>query len=690
MALHGNKKLIAILLACFAVIGGLEGAPASAQSVSSKMTATKMVELPRLSAARLSPDGTRLVYLRRTTDWKADRHINNYRMLNLETGEDIQILTPEAEGEDYKPVVWAEDSQSFLLLLERDGAAGVADQQAWQYLIATEELRQITRHGKPVLDAKWGADGKIIYFRAEDPLASSSVDENISRRELSEAIRPFDKPRNRHLWSINVDSLETRQITQDDYTVDSYVELPDGGFIISRTPSRRHDDRINRELYLIAGDGNAPIQLTKNRYSESKLSLCPDGKKLSYIATVNEKGEPYYEDNLFILDLVSGQTTLMGKSLPMEILDAEWHADGNSLYFVANIGLTSQLFSYEVETKNFMPLTEGEHELHSWSYQSAVDQHLFQLENANNPGEIYLSADGSIPKQLTTVFTNFGASPPLGRQVAYNWRGNDGQELEGLLVFPVNYKEGKSFPLVTITHGGPRASSQFGSWNVSRSIPVFSTEGYGVFLPNHRGGTGYGDEFMRDMVGLYFRNADHDVMSGIDSLIKDGLVDKQRLIKHGWSAGGHMTNWLITQTDRFVAASSGAGASDWVSHFAESDVRYMRRFHFDTLPWERGVNLKKYRRQSPLFSAHKVTTPTLFWAGEKDERVPPTQSIMMYRALEAAGAPTELYIAKGEKHNFSKPSHQLFKINTEMAWYAKYTSGTYVASYPEHENATGK
>ena len=177
------------------------------------------------------------------------------------------------------------------------------------------------------------------------------------------------------------------------------------------------------------------------------------------------------------------------------------------------------------------------------------------------------------------------------------------------------------------------------------------------------------------MAGRYFRNAHHDVMDGVDAMIERGLADPDKLIKMGWSAGGHMVNKLITHTDRFKVASSGAGAADWLSMHGESDSRFARQFIFGGTPWQRDAPRGRYTQDSPLRNAWRVTTPTVFFVGENDTRVPPTQSILMYRAVQATGTPTVLFQAADEPHNFRKPANQLFKINTELEWYAGFALG---------------
>jgi dipeptidyl aminopeptidase/acylaminoacyl peptidase len=401
--------------------------------------------------------------------------------------------------------------------------------------------------------------------------------------------------------------------------------------------------------------------------------LSPDNSQFAFIATVNESGEPYYEDNIFIQSVGEKRPQLLLPDEALEVLDFAWDADGAGLFILGNTGLRTDLYHYGIETRALVRLTIGDHVVDDWTYNPRTEAHTAKFITAQNPGEIYAMSDRDDSfAPLTHEYDDWTDQYRLPRQEAVSWRGRGRATIEGLLVYPLDYDGETPFPLVAITHGGPRSSSQFGSWNPSRYIPVLAAQGYGVLLPNHRGGTGYGDRFLRDMVGGYFTNAHHDVLDGIEALVDRGLADPDQLIKMGWSAGGHMTNKIVTVTDRFKAASSGAGAADWISMYGESDVRHNRTPWFGGAPWEKNAPIRKFRRQSVIQDAWKATTPTLFFVGEKDVRVPPTQSILMYRGLKAAGVETQLYVAAGEPHGYGKPSHRLFKIHTELAWFARH------------------
>jgi len=201
---------------------------------------------------------------------------------------------------------------------------------------------------------------------------------------------------------------------------------------------------------------------------------------------------------------------------------------------------------------------------------------------------------------------------------------------------------------------------------------VLTSHGYIVLQPNYRGSTGYGDDFLRNMVGGYFRQSHLDVMAGVDYLIDQGIADPDRLVKMGWSAGGHMTNKIITFTNRFKAASSGAGAINWIGMYAQSDVRTYRTPWFGGSPWQKDAPIDVYWDNSPLKDISNVTTPTLVMVGRNDLRVPYSQSLELNRALKSLGVPTHLYVAPREPPGWRELRHRLYKINVELEWFAKY------------------
>lgn len=675
MILRVPKRRLSWLLGFFILLFPLVSGHVAAQE---PVSPVDLIEMPRLSGPSLSPDGQYLTYRTGEVIWTEDKAVQRLRLVDLETGNDRLLFEPEKAISSQPVASWSPDGTKLAMVMERGDDK---KEQIYLYQLASGTLERLTQHTTDIEQFAWAPDSLSLYF-----LAGTPDGETVDNAHVIEA---YDAPRKRDIFEV---SAETGIITplhqrRDGYIRNFALNIDGSGLIYHMAPDTIPVNVHQGEVWSLAFGATEAVRLTRNAFREARPQLSPDNRQLAYIATVNDRGQEYYEDNLFVQNLDTGVRRLLMPDLAMEVMDFAWDQTGSGLFVLGNTGLRQHLYHLDIQTGKLTALTSGDSTLGSWHYDHRGDKHVYILTSARSPGDIHTltNDEASTARQLTTIATDWAEGFALPRQEAVTWTGPGNQAVEGLLVYPVGYQDGDpAFPLAVITHGGPRSSSQFGSWNKSRYVSVLAGQGYGAFLPNHRGGTGYGDAFMRDMVGGYFTHAHKDVLTGIDDLVVRGLIDEDRLIAMGWSAGGHMTNKLITYTNRFKAASSGAGASDWVSMYAESDVRHYRLPWFGKAPWQQGVDLDLYREQSPLFEAWRVTTPTLFFAGENDVRVPPTQPIMMYRAIRAAGAETELYVADGEPHNFRKPYNQLFKINRELAWYAEHVLGRdYVYDLPE-------
>lgn len=622
-----------------------------------------MVELEMLSEPAISADGRMLAYLEEVTDWQRDKKVKQLVLRDLAGDTDGEGILPKPSPNDMAMGHWAQDLQSLLTILKREGDT---KKQVYRYFPATQALDRLTSHPANVKGLAWSPDGRGFFFES-DNVRQDAIDRSWDLRSFDD--RDFEE-----IYYFDLATQIAKPVLSGEFVISSFSVTPNGkSLLVAIRDKVRGDDNDSDEVWLISADGANKAQLTRNNFREVRPKLSPDNSQFAFISTVNQDGQDYHEDNLFIQKTTEAAPTLLFPDMPIEVLDFSWDSNGDGLFVLGNIGLTSQLFYYQIASRTLIQITKGEHSITDWRYDPMSGRHVAKIDDATNPGDIYsIDVRNGALANLSRKFAGFADRYALPRQEAVRWTGRDGVTVEGLLVRPIGARPGERFPLVTITHGGPRSSVNFGSWNVSRYVPVLAGLGYGVFLPNHRGGTGYGDAFIRDMVGNYFNNADDDILAGIDALIDRGLADGDRLVAMGWSAGGHMTNWLIGQTTRFKAASSGAGVADWVSLYGESDTRRMRTFNFGGTPWEQEAPFEVFRNTSPLTWAWRIETPTLFFSGEDDERVPPTQGILMHRALLDHGVPTELYVAEGEPHNFGKPRNQLFKINRELQWYAEY------------------
>ena len=395
-----------------------------------------------------------------------------------------------------------------------------------------------------------------------------------------------------------------------------------------------------------------------------------------FVSGSNAKFETYYNGRLFVAPAGGGAArAVVGETEPVDVDRAIWSKDGKSIYFLANLGVHEELFVVPASGGKPRQITNGKHSLSGLSLADGSDIFTFIAANSHSGGDVWTMAAGDTsPKQITHVFDYLGRDIKLGEQEAIQWKGADGVTVEGIVTYPVDYVAGRKYPLAVMTHGGPQAADKYSVGSMSYEIQVLAGKGYVSLQPNYRGSTGYGDAFLRDMVGHYFQNAHLDVLAGVDELIRRGVADPDRMVKMGWSAGGHMTNKVITVTDRFKAASTGAGVAQWMSMYAQSDIRSYRTPWFGGTPWQKDAPIDAYWNNSPLKDVANVKTPTLFFVGEKDPRVPMPQSLEMYRALKSNGVPTHLYVAPREPHGWGELRHQLTKLNAEIEWFEKYAT----------------
>ena len=629
------------------------------------MSIIDLLEVPQLSDPQLAPDGDQLLYLMAEADWEANERIEHIWRVNLDGTEKVQMTRGDGEEQPR----WSPDGESIAFITKRG-----ADEEKQIYLLSNQggEAVRLSRHPSSVSDIQWSVDGAYLYFLAPDPKS----EEEKKQEEAKDDVYAFDQNcQQKHLWRISVDTEQEQRLTEGDYSILSYRLSRDGKkMVFHRAPTPLYDDSDEGEVWVADSDAQGALRLTQNSVPEHDAELSPDSTQVLFVADANEKFESYFNDNLFVVPAAGGAIRMLAPEMPYEVQEASWSRDGKDIYFTANTGVRSELFRIEPATDNLEQLTRGDHALTHWSYFPKPDRQVFGIDEATNAGDVYtLPANGGeAPVRVTHVYDYLARDFALPRQEAIQWKGADGVTVEGLLYYPLDYQEGKRYPLAVQTHGGPAASDKFGFGRWRSYVQVLTARGWVVFKPNYRGSTGYGDEVLRDMVGHYFHQAHLDVMTGVDALIEKGIADPDRMIKMGWSGGGHMTNKIITFTDRFKAASSGAGAVDWVSMYAQSDVRIYRTPWFGGTPWEEDAPLDLYWESSPLKDIWKVKTPTIILVGEKDVRVPPPQSVELFRALRHNGVPTHLYIAPREPHGWQELRHELFKVNVELDWFEEH------------------
>ena len=657
-------RVTARAVVVIAVLGWSIGASAQPRP----MGFVEALSLPVIQDPQLSPDGRQVVFAMETADWKANRRVGHLYRINVDGTDQVQLTFGE-RGETSPR--WSPDGTQVAFLARRDG-----DEHNQIYLLHSGggEARRLTTHAAAPASIAWTPDGTRLLFVAPE----AKTPEEREKDRLQDDVYAFEETnfKQRHLWAVDLTGTTTR-VTEGAYSVVQYAISPDGSrLVMSRAPSPLLEFSHLAELWVTDARGGDARQLTSgNRVSEGSLAISPDNTRVLFRAGANEAMEGYHNGKIFVLSLAGGPAGLVTPAnAAYDVSDAEWSKEGSTIYFVASMGVHDEVFSLDVASKRATALTSGEHSLGGFDYVPSVDRFVFTLNTAAHPPEVHVAAPSApLPQRVTRVFVDLASRFLLAKQERFTWKGQDGQTIEGLLYYPVEYREGERYPLIVSTHGGPASSDKFG---FSPDAQVYAGKGYAVLKPNYRGSTGYGDAFLREMSKGYFKQSHLDVMTGTDAVIAKGLADPARLVKMGWSAGGHMTNKMITFTDRFKAASSGAGAANWISMYAQSDNREFRTPWFGGTPWQANAPIDLYWDHSPLKFVSQVKTPTLFLVGEEDPRVPFPQSVEMFRALRSNGVPTHLYVAPREGHGWTELRHRLFKLQVEMEWFEKWVRGT--------------
>ena len=664
--------LAAVLLAAVLAAPAASGAE---PAVPRAMSAVDLLEVPRLGDPQLSPDGTQILFTITEASWKANREVGHVHRIDVD-GTGSRQMTSGAEGESSPR--WAPDGRRFAFLAERPGTEGTQI-----FLMANDggEARLLTRHPTAVRSIQWARDGSAVFFLAPEP---RTAEEKARREAKDDAVALDEEPKQVHLWRMPLDGPVAVRVTGGDFSITQYSLSADGRRIaVERGPSPLFGDAEKGEVFVMDADGGHAVAITSNAVDEWFPSLSPDGTRVLYVSAASAEGAPYYASRAFVAAASGGPPRLLAPDFPYAVERAMWSGDGRSVIVSANLGVHNEVFLIDLATLRYRQVTDGRHELIGSSFLPARGLLALVVDEPSDPGEIWVyGLDGARPRQVTHLGERYARDFKLGREERIEWKGADGATVEGLLHYPADYEPGRRYPLVVQTHGGPRSSDRysFGDWQ--GYVKVLAGRGYAVLQPNYRGSTGYGDAFLRDMVGGYFRNSHLDVLAGVDKVVAMGVADPDRLVKMGWSAGGHMTNKLITFTDRFKAASSGAGAANWISMYGQSDTRAYRTPWFGGTPWQKDAPIDVYWDNSPLKYVANVKTPTLFLVGERDVRVPPPQSYEMHRALKANGVPTRLYVAPREPHEWEELRHRLFKINVELDWFEKYAMGRTYAWEP--------
>jgi len=565
-------------------------------------------------------------------------------------------------------------------------SAGKAEErQIWIIPVAgieTEKPAKLTSHSTPIESWLFSPDSRGIYFISPDSF--DKYDRDRKEKKFDVTIRNYDAPP-LHLWSIDLDSKREARLTSSaDYSVSDVTASLDGKWVGFRgTPNNRYLRTVTEatdygDLYLLEAGTGKIERLTNNKdVAETRLSFSPDSSTIAFAASDDFT---YFRNRRVYIRKVGdsgGKLRKLGGNFDGDEGVDFWSPDGKQIYFNEGVRASRQLFSISVDTglaaqvtseKAVLSVTRDEDSgtllIH---YTDPVSpQNLFTVDRLDRV------ADRAAWRQLTDSNPQI-KSIALGQTEAINWKSTDGRTVEGVLVKPVGYESGKRYPLIVQIHGGPAGASLLNfQGNSGDYSNVFAGAGYFCLLPNYRGSVNYGEKFKMEISGEYFPLGYDDIMTGVDHLIEAGMVDKDKMGVMGWSAGGHWSDWILTHTDRFKAISSGAGAVNWISMYAQSDIQRNREYYFNGPPYD---NFEHYWNISPLKYIKNAKTPTLIHVVSGDPRVPRPQSEELHMALKKLGVPTEFIVYAGNTHGIPDMRGQMVKMVSEFNWFEKWIKG---------------
>jgi dipeptidyl aminopeptidase/acylaminoacyl peptidase len=654
------------------LIAGLSTAPAWAGEPAT-MGAVDLLSIARAGSSLPANDGSSILYRVTQADWQKNRAKTELWSVDTASGKARRML-----GNGGTSAAWSPDGRTIAFVDRRDG-----DKGSQIYLLPADggESRKLTTLHTAPADLVWSGDGKSIYFLANLP----DDKELAARKKARDDMFAFETPGiRRALWKADLATGKAEKVIVGDFEVRGFDLSADGRVLLyRRADSRLLDDQSASELWVHA-EGAEDRRLTDNDYQEMGARLSPDGHTALFRANARDGHYGTFNANLFVVDLADGKIRELADGPAWAIEEAVWSADSRTIYFTAQEGVRTGLYAVAASGGRWRKLAGGDSVISGIALSRDGRTLAYTERSALQPEEVVrIDPRNPRPVRMTHLNDDIARRFRLPRQEAIRWTAPDGQALEGLVTYPLDYAPGRAYPTIVQSHGGPRSADQFNVFAYGRFLPLLSARGVLVLSVNYRGGTGYGDAFLQGMNAGYFRHADKDVLSGVDELVRRGMTDPDRLGMMGWSAGGHMTARLETVTDRFKAAVVGAGAVDWPSMYLGSDTRWQRKEWFVTPPYGTTARRDLYQDYSPLAAVDKVKTPTLILAGAEDERVPSAQSVMYYRALSALGVEAALYLAPREPHNFRELRHRLFQINVQMDWFSRHVLD---ASY-ENEKA---
>jgi dipeptidyl aminopeptidase/acylaminoacyl peptidase len=639
------------------------------------LTTETFLQMESVGSPNVSPDGRHILFTRGWVDAVNDRHRSNLWITDVE-GRRVRELT-HGDWSDSSPV-WSPDGEKIAFVSDRDGTSQL--HVLWFY---TREVAQLTHLERAPGSVVWSPDGKKIAFTSFVPdtdlplnvklpprprgaqwAAPAVLVDRLSWQRDGSGYAP---PGYNHVFVIDALLGGTpKQVTSGDYDHGNPQWSADGKTLYVSgilKPDAEYLDG-DSEVYAIDLATLAVKPLTDRKGPDANHEVSPDGRWIAYTGYDDQRFTSHVS-SIYLMESGGGGKRLLAGALAESPSNLTWAADSSGVYFLMGAKGSEHLY-FVGRSGNVRQVTTGV-PTHSGLSIAKNGQVATVRSDFTTPGQLvtFNAATPTRARVLVDVNTDVLEGVALGQAQELWFKSSDGLDVQGWLVRPANYEEGKKCPMVLWIHGGPWSmySTAF-NW----AFQNFAANGYAVLYTNPRGSTGYGQDFVNGIQHSYPGKDYDDLMAGVDAAIATGVVDERNLFVCGGSGGGVLTAWIVGKTDRFAAAVSMRPVINWASFVGTTDGASWYR-QFESYPWEDPM---EYHERSPLSLVGNVTTPTMVMTGEADLRTPITQSEEYYRALKKLKKDTLLVRMPEEYHGWRRPSHQMLQQLYLLAWFEKY------------------
>jgi dipeptidyl aminopeptidase/acylaminoacyl peptidase len=666
-------------LACAACLIAM---PAWAASNGAKApTIDQSLEMASFGSPKISPDGKRVIYEVTTTNWDTNAFETTLWMADAAGGHLRRLtLAQKSSGE----ADWSPDGRWIAFLSDRPAALPQSPADKKQlYVMPADggEAQQVGVFEKGVNSFEWAPDSVGLAVAAEVPDPKTLKDRKETFGDYHVIHADYGMVQ---LWRVALPAIDVVgrprpvaapvAITHDEtFSVGEFAWSPDGrtlAFSAQRDPDLV--SAFTSAIYTVSLDGGAVKKIVDAPGPNTDPHWSPDGSQIAFRAAPGAKYFFYANQKIAVVGRDGGPVKVVDPGFDEDAAVVRWAPEG--IYFSGRKGVEAHLYLDDPATATFrlVPLP-GTEIASRFSFSKDFHEVAYLGANANAFSEVYTQLlGGGAPVKLTQGGDQF-AGVAIAKREVVSWKSGDGTRVEGVLYTPADFDPAKKYPLLVVIHGGPTGIDT-PALSADRYYPIerFVEKGAVVLRPNYRGSAGYGEKFrslnVRNLgVGDYA-----DVISGVDSLIAKGFVDKNRVGAMGWSEGGYISAFITTSSDRFKAVSVGAGISDWMTYYANTDITPFTRQYLLATPWD---DPKIYAKTSPITYVAKAKTPTLIQQGSADKRVPVADSFELRQALEDHGVPVKMVLYDGFGHPINKPKQQRAVMEENENWFGHYIFG---------------